>query len=154
MKKVLTVVLAFLALQLSAQRHEGSKHHDGDMKKDGREKLTAAQKAELETKKMTLFLDLTAEQQTKVNAINLEVENKRKALHDERRAAHENAKVDNDTKPKPNKNRYEKMNERLDAQIAYKQKMKEVLTEAQYQKLDMLLARKGNKGDKSKRKRK
>lgn len=96
-----------------------------EMKKEmiqERQNLTAEQKAELQTKKMTLQLDLTEAQQKQVYAVQLEMAKKRALMKEEKKAQ------------KKETGFYDKANKRLDHQIAHKERMKAILTEQQYEK--------------------
>lgn len=122
--KQLAVAVALLAtLGVMAQRHEDRKafKHKMDM--------TAEQVATLQTKKLTLALDLSENQQKKVMAIALEEAEHRKA-HAAMKAQH---KEEEHKRPTPEE-QFERQNAFLDRQIAHDQKMKEVLTKAQYEK--------------------
>ena len=84
--------------------------------------------ATLQTKHMTLALDLTEAQQEKVMELNLEEAKIRKARWDEMQALKESG----DWKKPTDEERLARQNERLDNQIAFQAKMKEVLNEKQY----------------------
>ena len=81
---------------------------------------------------MTLDLDLTEAQQERIQKINLENAKARKAKMEARKA-----KKEKESGGKPSKEeRLLQMNERLDHQIATKKKMKTILNEAQYEKME------------------
>ena len=83
--------------------------------------MTPEQFAELQTKKMTLDLDLNANQQKEVKALLLEEAKKRDAIKTEMKARKaEDKKITSDEK-------YKKQIEVLDNQIELKSKMKKVL---------------------------
>ena len=122
MKKIVIIAVALFALQINAQER-------GEKKAD-RQDFTPEEIAGLQTKQMTLYLDLTETQQEKVSAIILENATTRKAKME----AFKNKKGKTDAE-KPSKEEILKMkHEMLDAQIANKQKMKQVLNEEQFKK--------------------
>lgn len=129
MKKLLIIALAFVSLQAVAQ----DKKKDGmEIRKERMEQyqaMTADEMATIQTKQMTLKLDLNEAQQKKIKAINLEEAQLRKSNMEERKAMKGEEKQEM-TKDQ----RVAKMNERLDHQIAMKAKMKEILNEEQYTK--------------------
>ena len=90
--------------------------------------MTVEQMAALQTKKLTLALDLTQARQDKVMKISLEEAKLRKARWDEIDAKKQSGEW---TRPTPEE-RFELENERLDRQIAHQQKMKQVLTDEQF----------------------
>lgn len=92
--------------------------------------LTAEQVATLQTKKMTLALDLNASQQKAVQELHLENVKLRKEKMEAIRA--EKA-TDEGGKPSPEK-RFAMQNERLDHMISTKGKMKQILSPEQYEK--------------------
>lgn len=120
MKKLVVIALALITLQVSAQeqRRERGNHVD----------YTPEEMAQLQTKKMTLDLDLTEAQQRQVSAINLENAKARKEKMKAFKGKKENGE-------KPSKEEMLKMkNDRLDAQIAMKKKMKSILNDEQFEK--------------------
>lgn len=146
MKNIIYAFAILFTLNVAAQ--EGS---DRKGKKDKREMLkglTSEQQANLLTKKLTLALDLSDRQQSQVLALNTKVATKRKAKIEAHKAKKEKGE-------KPTKEqRYQMMNERLDAKIAYKKKMKEILSDEQYKRWEKMQARKGKGKKKMKGKRK
>lgn len=86
-----------------------------------RQNLTAEEKADLQTKKMTLHLDLTEVQQRQVYDVQLEMVKKRALMKEQKKVQKEKAGL------------YDKATKRLDHQIAYKERMKAILTEQQYE---------------------
>ncbi|MBU2939709.1 hypothetical protein KO494_09180 [Lacinutrix sp. C3R15] len=117
MKKLLVIALALVTIQVSAQEKREGRQRKAD--------FSPEEIAQLQTKQMTLDLDLTDEQQEKIGAINLENAIARKAKMEARKKSDE----------KPSKEEMLKMkNERLDAQIETKRKMKSILNEEQYAK--------------------
>lgn len=125
MKKLILIALAFVTLQATAQEQKR------DHKKESAFKtFTAEEVATIQTKKMTLLLDLDASQQREIQKINLEKATARKAHIEARKA-----KKENSTNEKPSKeDRVSKINKMLDAKIANKAKMKQLLNAKQYAK--------------------
>lgn len=124
MKKLWIVAFVFIGLQVTAQESETSRKNRPD--------FTAEEMANLELKKLTLALDLTNAQQNKIAPLLLESAKDRK----EKRAQFEANKEKNE---RPNKETHLKMlNERLDKQIAMKRKMRDILTDAQYERFEKI----------------
>ncbi|MFT4803408.1 MAG: protein CpxP, partial [Psychroserpens sp.] len=86
--------------------------------------------ATLGSKKMTLALDLSIDQQAKVKEALLEQATIRKQNMAER----EKMKNNDDAKKPTKEERVEHLNAKLDTKIAMKQKMKSILTAEQYEK--------------------
>ena len=128
MKKLAVIALMLVTIQVSAQGPRQGKVRHAD--------FTPEEMAQLQTKKMTLDLDLTASQQREVSAINLENAKARKAKMESFKNRKENTE-------RPSKEDILKMkNEKLDAQIATKKKMKAILNADQYEKFEKLEGRK------------
>jgi hypothetical protein len=141
MKKLVLIALALITLQATAQE----KRTDGPQKerKDRAEQfqnLSAEDIATLQTKKMTLHLDLNASQQEEVQKLNLETATAMKAKMEARKAAKENG-----AERPSQEDRVKMMNERLDHQIAMKAKMKNILNEEQYAKWEKAQMRMASK---------
>ncbi|MEJ6792155.1 MAG: hypothetical protein QNK89_05315 [Lacinutrix sp.] len=125
MKKLLILALALFALQVTAQEKK-EQHQLRKQKMEHMKDMEPKEMAELQTKKLTLTLDLTDEQQAKVEKLNLKNAELRKAGMEKRMAYLEAGK-------KPTKEEKLQMaNDKLDQQIATKRAMKEILTEEQY----------------------
>ncbi len=90
------------------------------------QELTPEQRAELKTKRMTLSLDLTENQQGQVKAVLLEAENNRPKRDGERKKREDISSEEF----------YQRSIERLDSQIAVKAKLKEILSEEQFEKFE------------------
>lgn len=133
MKKIFLIALAFVTIQVSAQ-------NQGERKGDRMNDFTPEEMAQLQTKKMTLALDLTDAQQKQVEKLQLENAKERQALRETRQLKKK------DGTGKPNKEeRLAMMNERLDKQIEMKEKMKQILNEDQFEKWKKMQGRKGKK---------
>jgi len=128
MKKIFLVAIAFISLQAIAQETP-KKKPQGD-KANKMMSLSPEEMATLQTKKMTLHLNLTPSQQEEIHQLNLENANKRKAMMEARKAKKESGEQ---SKPTADQ-RYAMANKKLDHQIAMKAKMKSILNEAQFEK--------------------
>ena len=130
MKKVLLIAVALVALQVTAQeRKEGPNKERGD-KMERFKDMTPEEMATLQTKKMTLHLDLNEAQQREIQELNLQNATERKANMEAHKALKESGNMQ-----KPSKeDRLKMMNERLDNQITRKAKMKTILNADQYSK--------------------
>ncbi|GGC78246.1 hypothetical protein GCM10011508_02160 [Flavobacterium lutivivi] len=118
MKKiVLVLLLAISFVGFSQEKKEMQK-----------ERLTNEQRAELESKKMKLDLDLNDKQTAEVKKLLLEQQNKGDEVRKTMKAKKESG-------VKPSQDEIFKMkNELLDRQIAFKGEMKKLLTPEQYAK--------------------
>ncbi|SFD13497.1 hypothetical protein [Algibacter pectinivorans] len=141
MKKLILIAVALFALQVSAQEEKKEKHNRGE-RGERMMNLSAEEIATLQTKKMTLALDLTESQQNKVQKLNLENATKRKEMMENRKAKKENGDAIKPTKEE----RLAMANARLDHKIAEKAKMKDILNDEQYAKWEKMQARMGKKG--------
>lgn len=148
MKKVVAILVVALGLTSTVQAQKG--------KKGGFEKLTPEQRTELAVKKMILKLDLTPAQANQVKPLIVQKMAERQAMKEKRKAFKESGK-----KPTADE-RYAMQNARLDKQIAFKNDMKQILNEKQYEKFEKMQARmahkmkkgrKGKRGKKGKRDR-
>ncbi|PIB32745.1 hypothetical protein BFP78_00315 [Gaetbulibacter sp. 5U11] len=138
MKRLVILALALITFQANAQDNKKEKRQENKKERlEQRQNLDPQDMAQLQTKKMTLHLDLTEAQQQKVMALNLENAKKRKENFDKRLA-----EKDNKERVKPTKEeKLERMNAKLDAQIAAKKKMKAILTAEQYTKWEKSLSK-------------
>ncbi|MFD1162942.1 MULTISPECIES: Spy/CpxP family protein refolding chaperone [Hwangdonia] len=139
MKKIAIIAVALLALQATAQ--EQKREHANKERGDKMIMLSPEEIATLQTKKMTLHLDLNESQQAKIQKINLENATKRKAMMEARKAKKESGNAEKPTKEE----RYAMMNAKLDHQIAMKAKMKDILNNEQYAKWEKGQAKKMHK---------
>lgn len=143
MKNIVYALAIIFTLNVAAQ--EGTDQTDRRERKEMRkgkgqrfmQDLTPEQMAALQTKKLTLALDLSESQQQQILALATENAKARKAKMEARKAKKEkNEKLTSDEK-------FAMMNERLDAQIAYKKSMKQILSAEQYERWEKMKARKG-----------
>ena len=142
MKRLAVTLMLLTTVGVLAQRHEGHR-----MGKGQKMDLTTEQMATLQTKKLTLALDLSEKQQNQVMQISLEQAEFRKSKWEEISVKKESGEW---TKPTPDE-RFEMENARLDRQIAHQQKMKEVLSDEQYQTWKKLKQRRTMHGKKKMR---
>lgn len=141
MKNLLMIAIAFLTINATAQENNQKKAMTA--KKEMQQSMTPEQTAELQTKKMTLHLDLTDKQQVQVQQILLDEAKQRDSKREAKQAQQAkvaDAKVSQDEKLKM-------QNDRLDHQIEFKRKMKTVLDPEQYKKFEEMMGeRQANKG--------
>lgn len=124
-------MIALVSLQVTAQERKREFHKEGQRNHmEAMKDLTPEEMATLQTKKMALHLDLTEAQQKQIQALNLEKAKYRKARMEERQKRMESSEMKRPSKEE----RLKMMNERLDRQIAMKQKMKSILNAEQYEK--------------------
>ncbi|MFT5847460.1 hypothetical protein [Psychroserpens sp.] len=129
MKKLILIAIAFVTLQAVAQDTK-KEHRNG--KKEMMKALSAEEMATIMTKKLTLALDLTKEQQVEVQELMLIQATDRKQKIDER------AKMKTSKEAKTKSPSAEDINKRLDKKIEAKQKMKSILTDEQYKKWERM----------------
>ena len=149
MKKLILIAVAFLALQATAQEHK-KEHRSHKERGQKMMSFSADEIATIQTKKMTLHLDLNESQQAKIHKMNLENAKTRKAYMKKHKAnmeARKAKKESGEAIEKPSKEaRLEMVNKKLDHQIATKQKMKDILNEEQYAKWEKSQAKRTQRG--------
>ena len=111
MKKVVFVLIAFIALNAQAQKEHSRKENN----------MTPEQMATMKTKQMTLVLDLSEVQQKDVLALN-------------KKNAENFSKARGEKKELTQEERFEMKNKMLDAQIANQRAMRKILNDDQYVK--------------------
>ena len=145
MKNLLVIALALITIQVSAQNRNQGERRGARMEQGQRIKdFTPEEIAQLQTKKMTLHLDLTESQQKQIEKLHLENAKERQSRMEERQT-------------KMKEDRLSMMNERLDRQIEMKAKMKKILNPEQFEKWETMQTRKQKgmqKNMKEKRKKK
>jgi len=119
MKKLVIALIVLMAFSTQAQK-----------KMD----LTAEQAATLQTKEMTLRLELNEQQQKKVYALAKERSEKRESMREEKQ----------DRKEMSQEQRYEMKLARLDSQIEMQGKMKAILNEKQFDQWKESMQKRGN----------
>lgn len=135
MKYYLTILAISVSLMSMAQ--DGNRHGQ----RDSLSRFTPEQHAALKTKKLTLALDLSAEQQRKVEALELQRAQRREQLRESGKGpGDEGARAIRDAEA-----HYNGLSGRLDQQIAFQREMKTILTEAQYTKWKSMLEKHGKK---------
>lgn len=134
MKNLFLAALAIFTIQVSAQKKEFSQKNE---KQHKMKNISPEEMATIQTKKMTLALDLSPSQQTKIKALNLKNANQRKA----QKEANKLNKANNTENKPTQEQRLKMLNTRLDSQIATKQAMKNILDKNQYVKYEKLKTR-------------
>lgn len=143
MKKVFIFIMIVSCSYSFAQREHHRSHHQKN-KKEFFESLSAEELATLKTKKMTLDLDLSENQQNQVYEITLKSVTDKRAKRAER---------GNENSEKPSEDeKYAKIIERIDDQIAHKNEMKNILNDEQFVKWERHAKRKHAKKRKKRRK--
>lgn len=142
MRNLLLIAMALFTLNAATQEQKTKRLNrtaDSEMMKQ----RTPNERAGLQTKRLTLKLDLSDAQQEKVNAIILKQatanENNRKAWQTSN--ADDNAKLSKDEVLKMR-------NERLDQKIEMKRAMKAILSAEQYEKFEKIQSMHLNKRSK------
>lgn len=129
MKKLIVFAVLMASVTAMAQTPERSKGDRNPMKD-----MTPEQIATLQTKQMTLALDLTDAQQMEMQGLNLENAVKRSDKMNEMRARKEKGEV----KKLTSEERYAMKIAMLDHQIAQKEKLKNILNKEQYVKWEKM----------------
>lgn len=138
MKK--TIVLAFLLLGLITVAQEKPVNIKGkQVKMERHQNMTAEQKAELEVKRLTLNLDLTAKQQIEIQKLVLAQAQKKAVRQNERKEKRAKGQKPTDEERFLNKSKM------LDTQIAMKAEFKKILTPEQMIKFEELKANRAEK---------
>ena len=133
MKKLILFALLIAATTLSAQ--EKSKFS----RKEKTEQMSTDQRNQLRLKKMTLYLDLNADQQKEMGKIIAEMDAKKEALKTQYKAKKEaGVKPDADEK-------FAIKNKILDEQIVQKQRVKKILNPDQFEKWEKMKNDRRNK---------
>lgn len=124
MKRLAVLLVLLASIGATAQKNDGPR-----MRRGAKMDLTAEQMATLQTKHMTLALDLSQAQQDKLYTLNLEQAEFRKERREEMQALKESGE-----RPKLSADeKFEKENARLERQIAFQGKMKDILNEEQFE---------------------
>lgn len=145
MKKLILIAIAFIGMQAIAQDQpkEAPRNHNRNQKMMN---LSAEEIATLQTKKMTLYLDLNDSQQAKIQKINLENATKRKEMIANFKAKKESGELKRPT----DEERFKMENAKLDHKIAMKAKMKDILNEEQFAKWEKAQKRMAMRGNQKK----
>lgn len=136
MKKLLIIALVFCTLSIVAQGKDQERRNDLKERFTKRGMQSPEDRAKLETKQMTLRLDLSKQQQTQVEEVLFAHYSEGKKKMDTNKASRKDMSDD--------KRKQMKL-DRLDAEIALKENMKSVLNESQYAKYSKMLENRGKR---------
>lgn len=129
MKKwIIAASMVLIGLQAQAQRPQHQNKDDRMAFHQQMKDLKPEQRATLKAKKMTLELDLDESQERQVEQLILDQELEREGNRPDKK---ERSELTADE-------RFALMESRLDRQIAFKQEMKSILSEAQWNKFEQL----------------
>ena len=146
MKKLVVIALALITLNGMAQEKR-NQSVDREELSEFRKDMTPNEIAGLKSKQMTLQLDLTDKQQSKVHSIILTHSETNQNLRKESKGAND------DQKEKRSKDDFVKMqNHRLDQKIEMKREMKAILSPEQYAKFEKMRPRQHRKKGNHKKK--
>src|SRR5690606_4562709 len=129
MKKLIVLAVLMAGVTAMAQTPERNRGDRNPMKH-----MTPEQMATLQTKQMTLALDLTEAQQKEMQGLNLENAVKRSEKMNGMRAKKESGELKKPT----SEERYNMKIAMLDHQIAQKEKMRNILNKEQYVKWEKM----------------
>jgi len=138
MKQFASILVLVFAFTLSAQAQK--------KRNEKRPELSIEQQTNLAIKQMTLTLDLSEKQQNQITPIMTAQAASKKTAMEKRREMRKNK-----TKPTADEI-YEMKSKFLDNQIAFKNSMKEILNEEQFEKFQKIAKRKMKKGKDMKQK--
>ena len=138
MKQFASILVLVFAFTLSAQAQK--------KRNEKRPELSIEQQTNLAIKQMTLTLDLSEKQQNQITPIMTAQAASKKTAKEKRREMRKNK-----TKPTADEI-YEMKSKFLDNQIAFKNSMKEILNEEQFEKFQKMAKRKMKKGKDMKQK--
>lgn len=138
MKQFASILVLVFAFTLSAQAQK--------KRNEKRPDLSIEQQTNLAIKQMTLTLDLSEKQQNQITPIMTAQAASKKTAMEKRREMRKNK-----TKPTADEI-YEMKSKFLDNQIAFKNSMKEILNEEQFEKFQKMAKRKMKKGKDMKQK--
>ena len=138
MKQFASILVLVFAFTLSAQAQK--------KRNEKRPELSIEQQTNLAIKQMTLTLDLSEKQQNQITPIMTAQAASKKTAMEKRRKMRKNK-----TKPTADEI-YEMKSKFLDNQIAFKNSMKEILSEKQFEKFQKMAKRKMKKGKDMKQK--
>src|SRR5690606_7721806 len=143
MRNLVLAIALMMGLSTMAQRSQPEKSHKGYIMN-----MSTEQMVTLQTKRMTLALDLTDAQQKKIQSMNLENAANRAEKMKEMKAKKESG----DLKRPTSDDRYAMQLAMLDHQIAQKEKMRNILDKEQYGKWEkMKRSREGHQKGKAMR---
>lgn len=151
LKMFVLSAVAFVGLQAASQNQKKDRNQNRERNHEMM-KLSAEDIATIQTKKMTLFLDLNDSQQIAIQKINLENATQKKAMME----AYQAKKASGELSKPSGEDKLNKLNKSLDHQIAMKAKMKSILNDDQFAKWEKVQQKKNmhrKKGKKSNKKR-
>ena len=122
MKNVMIALVLLCSLSLAAQ----GKHRGFHGKKMAQTNLSAEQQAILQSKRMTLLLDLSADQQQHLERILIDQIERKREMQARRKGMRDSVVAPD------SEQRFEYLNARLEEQIAFQNQMKGILSEEQY----------------------
>ena len=128
MKKLASLLVFVFALTITTQAQRGE-HNKRVHKEDN---LTSEQRATISVKRLALALDLNKSQINRIKPLFAKQMKERSAMHKKMKAAKKGVKK------RVAKRSFAQMNKQLDAQIDFQNKMKNILTEKQYEKFKKL----------------
>ena len=138
MRKIASILVFVFAFTFTTQAQKKRDHKKA--------KLSVEQHTDLKVKKMTLALDLSEKQQNQIKPLVMAQAAERKSIMEKRK---ENRK--NKTKPSADEI-YAMKSKQLDGQIAFKNRMKNILNKNQFEKFEKIAKRSMQKGKKMKKK--
>lgn len=139
MKKLVMLLVAFATLQVSAQ---DQKKELKKQRPTSRMTYSPEEMAQLQSKKLTLKLDLDRKQQEDVSVLFLEQAKLRQSKNEAYLKSEEKAEVKTWSKEE----RFKMANARLDRQIETKRKLKTILSSDQYEKYAKMTERQSPRG--------
>ncbi len=132
MKKILIIVLILSSFSITAQeRKRDVKMSERPERIHDLKDFSVEEIATIKSKKMALQLDLDASQQAKIKALLLEQSKHRKNRMEQRQMQMEKTKNEKISKEE----RFKMLNNGLDEKIDMRNKIKEILTKDQFEKL-------------------
>jgi len=134
MKKLLLIGVLLAGMSALAQKDARFAHE-----RHGMDDMTPEQMATLSSKRMALALDLSGEQLNMVQELQLQRANERKSFMEARKQAGDEKVM------QTSEERFNRMNEMLNRQLAYKDAMKKILNEEQFARWEKWEARKGHR---------
>lgn len=145
MKNLCIIIMVLIGVSSFAQQKE---NHRRLMKERAGMNMTAEEKAILKSKQLTLALDLTERQQEEFQKLYVDRAEDRMKMRKEMKEAVEDSKLKAEA--------FEKMNTRLDKEIAFQQSIQKILNKEQYmlwkdsqraEKRNRMMAFKGQRKD-------
>ncbi|MDX1472346.1 MAG: hypothetical protein R3213_12675 [Flavobacteriaceae bacterium] len=155
MKKLALCLLSLFMLQMNAQNKSEDRKEIKRPRSESKMQMTPEETASLQSKRMTLQLDLNDNQQAKVKDLLLEEAQIRQSMREEhKKFIEENKSNQGENTELRKEKRLEMMNARLDRQIKMKAKIKEILNPVQYEKWEANYLRNSKRKPNGQRKRK